>query len=65
VFVAGKAATGTFGFRKYQVNTGAWSVVSTTLTSLNKCTFTPDGNFVVLTAITGTVFYWLAFVAIR
>jgi hypothetical protein len=32
-------------------------VVSTTLTSLNKCTFTPDGNFVVLTAITGTWLY--------
>jgi hypothetical protein len=57
IFLAGKAASGTFGFRKYQVSTGAWSVVSITLTSLNKCKFTPDGNFVILTAITGTWMY--------
>jgi hypothetical protein len=60
VYVAGKAATGTFGFRSYRISTGAWSVVSTTLTSLNKCTFTPDGNFAVLTAITGTWLYSIA-----
>ena len=56
VFMAGKASAA-FGFRKFQVSTSTWSTVSTTLTSLIKCTFTPDGNFVVLTSITGTWLY--------
>ena len=57
VFVTGKASVGTFGFRRYRISTGEWSTVSTTITSLNKCKFTPDGNFVVQTAFSGTWLY--------
>jgi len=57
VFITGKASPGLFGFRRYRISTGEWSTVSTTVASLNKCKFTPDGNFVVQTAFSGTWLY--------
>jgi len=54
VFVAGKSMLGSFGFRKYDTATGVWTTITTEVTSLNKCTFTPDGLFVFLTSASNT-----------
>jgi hypothetical protein len=59
VFLAGKASAA-FGFRKFQVSTRTWSVVTSAISSLNKCTFTPDGNFALLTNLAGTWLYSMA-----
>lgn len=59
VFVVGKAVSGVFGFRKYKISTGTWSVVSTVLSSLIKCTFTPEGNFAIVTSASGPWMYSL------
>ena len=58
VFVAGKSSSlGGFGFRKLNSATKAWTTITTFLPSISQCTFTPDGNFVVLTTTTGTWLY--------
>jgi len=54
IFVAGKSALGLFGFRKYNTATGAWSNITTEVSSLNKCTFSADGQFVFLTSSSNT-----------
>ena len=33
--------------------TGVWTTLVTSLGSLNKCEFTPNGNFAILTSISG------------
>lgn len=58
VFVVGSVP---FGFRRMSVATGSWTTLVTNLGSLSKCEFTPDGNFVVLTSISGA---WLWSVAL-
>ena len=50
VFVAGSTP---FGFRSMNAVTGVWTTLVTSLGSLNKCEFTPDGNFAILTSISG------------
>jgi len=57
VFLSGRAGSSVFGFRKYKISTKTWSVVTTTQPSLSRCTFTPDGNFVVFTSVTGSFLY--------
>ena len=58
VFVVGKSSSlGGFGFRKLNAATRMWTTITTVLSSINQCTFTPDGNFVVLTTTTGTWLY--------
>jgi len=60
IFVSGKSAAGLFGLRRYNTATGVWSLLSTDVSSLNKCSFTPDGNFVFLTTSSNTWVYSMA-----
>jgi hypothetical protein len=49
LFVAGRAATATFGFRRYNTLTKAWTTITLDIPAV-KCAFTPDGNYVILSS---------------
>jgi hypothetical protein len=57
LFVAGRVTGGVFGFRSYNTQTGAWTTILTDPASINRCTFTPDGNFVFLTTSSSIFVY--------
>jgi hypothetical protein len=50
IFLAGKSGSATtFGFRKYQISTNTWTLITNAVPATGKCAFTPSGLFVVLT----------------
>jgi hypothetical protein len=57
LFVAGRSSVTAFGFRRYSTVTKLWTTINADVTAV-KCTFTPDGNYVILSnSINGAWMY--------